>query len=34
MIANSLLRLPMHLGLNKKNVRIITDKINEFYKKL
>jgi dTDP-4-amino-4,6-dideoxygalactose transaminase len=34
MIANSLLRLPMHLGLNKKNVRIVTDQVNGFYKKL
>jgi dTDP-4-amino-4,6-dideoxygalactose transaminase len=32
-ISNNLLRLPMHLGLNKKNVRIVTDQVNGFYKK-
>ena len=32
-ISKTLLRLPMHLRLNKKNIKIITSKINGFYKK-
>ena len=32
-ISNTLLRLPMHIRLNKKNIEIITVKINGFYKK-
>ena len=32
-ISNTLLRLPMHLRLNKKNIKLITFKINEFYNK-
>ena len=31
-ISNTLLRLPMHLRLNKKNIKIMSNQINNFLK--